>query len=41
MCVPCYLALLQGCKRHPSEVRFEVTDHSLLSDSDREELTSW
>lgn len=37
-CVPCFLAFREGAGHNASEVMFEVRDHSLLSDDDREAL---
>ena len=39
VCVPCYLAIYNGSANYHNEVIFEVTDHSILSDTDREALT--
>lgn len=38
MCVPCYLAYIEGHKRHPGESRFTVRHYELLTDRDKEEL---
>lgn len=37
-CVPCYIALAHGTKRHPAEVSFERIEGTDLKESDVEEI---